>query len=853
MPPFPIASPTTGNSNPPVVSPDPSATRSEPKTPLSEIDSQFQQIGCLGHGGFGSVFLAQKPSGRRVALKFCELNNDDDDDRNEMLQREIDAVIQLECTRSSEGLAIVYFEDWFIGDNYACIVMQHADGGTLSQEILAKQERLDQGHNGEPYTERRIASYALQLSSALHHAHSRGVAHFDIKSANVLIDRTGGGRLLLADFGSAVSPGGEPENFTEIYASPELQRAHAHEDFSALDPTKVDMFGLGCILYELICCKKLVDLTGDQTLAEFIVEKQTAEATLALPCVRLPFLPEQQSSQNHQQQVGYSHFLKSMVTNLLELLPNVRSTPLVLQNILKDPSYSPLLQDWVIAAQPPQPGAPVTVDNIQLGMLVQRGPDWADGDSDGGIHSVGAVVKLDCDAGYTEVAFPSQQQNPETLVCRIGAGNKFELAVGPPSAADFLGILKGANPAEFVIGQRIDANCMVVGIQDKTVLVAPTEKIAIQQLPFHRPQPVVPPVLLPKNPPPEPDNWQHGTDTLPEITDASERQQVLVAFTQNSNYEIGSIRRIQNPVLWKSYAAARERVAAENWGIANEKRLFIGTGQYAPETLHRHIPPQWFFSKCVTNANDTPCFKDASGADHNCHRSTNSSDGYTRQLVLCRVALGRTKTKEGGNREAGSLPPHSVIYHSETSNNSNGNHYEVKLSSTCQAYPEYLVSYKLPTTTGRRVLRARRPARPASGRAPLPPQPNRNWAARRVSTNQAPVPAAAEPSSSGRASQPLAAGSARIAKPSASAPRMVSPPARPPLASPVAKSSHSASKLCVICMERDVTMILIPCGHPCLCEACGSKKVLKKMKKKCPECRKHIDQVVRMYGRVVED
>jgi hypothetical protein len=48
-------------------------------------------------------------------------------------------------------LSVVFFEDWFVGPNYGCSVMQYADGGTLAQEILAKQEALDEGRGvGQP-------------------------------------------------------------------------------------------------------------------------------------------------------------------------------------------------------------------------------------------------------------------------------------------------------------------------------------------------------------------------------------------------------------------------------------------------------------------------------------------------------------------------------------------------------------------------------------------------------------------------------------------------------------------------------------------------------------------------------
>ena len=41
-----------------------------------------------------------------------------------------------------------------------------------------------------------------------------------MKSANILIDASAGGKLLLADFGTALKPGEETVGFTKSYASP---------------------------------------------------------------------------------------------------------------------------------------------------------------------------------------------------------------------------------------------------------------------------------------------------------------------------------------------------------------------------------------------------------------------------------------------------------------------------------------------------------------------------------------------------------------------------------------------------------------------------------------------------------
>ena len=152
---------------------------------LDLIDTHYECIGCLGHGGFGSVFAARKKSGRRVALKVMPMDTNDDEEY-ERFTREIEAVVKLNsCIYNDDDddvnknggdhrdLSIVYFEDWYISRNCVCIVMQYVDGGTLAMEIDRKTE---------PYSERRIGWYALQLCDALAFAHERGVSHHDVKA-----------------------------------------------------------------------------------------------------------------------------------------------------------------------------------------------------------------------------------------------------------------------------------------------------------------------------------------------------------------------------------------------------------------------------------------------------------------------------------------------------------------------------------------------------------------------------------------------------------------------------------------------------------------------------------------------
>lgn len=280
----------------------------------------------------------------------------------------------------------------------------------------------------------------------------------------------------------------------------ELLASHELEDFSDLRPDLVDAFALGGIIYEMLTLKRLEHMSTDQTLAQFITDGPGLEAAMTIEHMVLPWLPPKSSCNiGNSPYVGYTHELKSLVKCFLQ--PNVqeRFLPGQMQQNLRNDPLSPLLLPHVAAAQTARAGDAVTIDNLQLGLCVQRGRDWTDGDDDGGINSIGVIVKLDGDGTYADVAFPSRSltTNPkiESLCCRIGASNKFELQVGPSALHDYVsgnglrtdGILHVGTEAlsNITVGQMLNQNCMVVGMDNSLgiVFVAPMERMHTPPLP----------------------------------------------------------------------------------------------------------------------------------------------------------------------------------------------------------------------------------------------------------------------------------------------------------------------------------------------------------------------------------
>ena len=54
---------------------------------------------------------------------------------------------------------------------------------------------------------------------------------------------------------------------------------------------------------------------------------------------------------------------------------------------------------------------------------------------------------------------------------------------------------------------------------------------------------------------------------------------------------------------------------------------------------------------------------------------------------------------------------------------------------------------------------------------------------------------------------------------------------------------HREDSVCVVCQESQKTVVLVPCGHLCLCEDCSEIEQLVS----CPLCRKEIIQRIKTF------
>jgi TolB-like protein/Flp pilus assembly protein TadD/tRNA A-37 threonylcarbamoyl transferase component Bud32 len=190
----------------------------------------------LGHGGMATVFHARdlRHAQRAVALK--------------VLRPEVAEALGAERFEAEIRIAallnhphIVPMFDSGVADGLFYYVMPAVDAETLRERMRREP----------PLALPEIVRIAAGVASALSYAHAHGVVHRDIKPENIFV---AGSEPILTDFGiaRAVRAAGEHGTASGIllgtpgYMSPEQATGSPELD------ARADVFGLGCVLYEMI-------------------------------------------------------------------------------------------------------------------------------------------------------------------------------------------------------------------------------------------------------------------------------------------------------------------------------------------------------------------------------------------------------------------------------------------------------------------------------------------------------------------------------------------------------------------------------------------------------------------------
>ena len=192
----------------------------------------------LGHGGFGSVYLARDTKlGRQVVLKVLHPHLAADQGMVKRFMGEARAMALLD----HPNIVTIYSIEQNGDQPY--IVMEFVSGSTLGahahQKVFSVQEALP---------------ILQQIGAALDAAHAQGMIHRDIKPGNVLITHTG--MVKLTDFGIVKMLKATEKSLTPtmatvgtvLYMSPEQADINRQNEIGPAS----DLYALGIITYQML-------------------------------------------------------------------------------------------------------------------------------------------------------------------------------------------------------------------------------------------------------------------------------------------------------------------------------------------------------------------------------------------------------------------------------------------------------------------------------------------------------------------------------------------------------------------------------------------------------------------------
>lgn len=228
---------------------------------LMNSTNNFDQANIIGCGGFGLVYRATLPDGKKVAIK--RLSGDCG-----QMEREFRA--EVEALSRAQHPNLVHLQGYCMYKNDRLLIYSYMENSSLDYWL---HERLDGPSSLDWDTRLQIAQGAARGLAYLHQSCEPHILHRDIKSSNILLNENFEAHL--ADFGLArliLSPY-DTHVTTDLvgtlgYIPPEYGQA-------SVASYKGDVYSFGVVLLELLTGKRPMDMCkpkGSRDLISWVFE-----------------------------------------------------------------------------------------------------------------------------------------------------------------------------------------------------------------------------------------------------------------------------------------------------------------------------------------------------------------------------------------------------------------------------------------------------------------------------------------------------------------------------------------------------------------------------------------------------
>lgn len=199
----------------------------------------YKLVQAIGRGAYGNVYLYRRlRDNHPVVIKKLAMESISDEEC-ELTKNEVRVLSMLQHPN-----VIEYFDN-YLENNTMMIVMEFAPGGNLYDYLRSRGE-------GNLLQEEDVLHLFCQLVLGMQHIHNSNILHRDIKSNNILLDRTH--RIVkIGDFGISKILSSKSKAHTVVgtpcYLSPELCQERPYNQ-------KSDVWALGCVLYEMLTLRR---------------------------------------------------------------------------------------------------------------------------------------------------------------------------------------------------------------------------------------------------------------------------------------------------------------------------------------------------------------------------------------------------------------------------------------------------------------------------------------------------------------------------------------------------------------------------------------------------------------------
>jgi cyclin-dependent kinase 16 len=216
-------------------------TRKSRRASLSEIGfgklETYKKMFDLGEGTYATVYLGESLlTGKLVALKEIRLEHEEG--------APCTAIREVSLLRNLKHANVVTLHDIIYTDRILTLVFEYVE-----HDLRDYMEEVDTMINLN-----NVKLFLVQLLRGLAYCHKRRVLHRDLKPQNLLINNNG--ELKLADFGLARAQSVPTKTYsnevvTLWYRPPDVLLGS--KEYSS----HIDMWGVGCILYEMLTRKAM--------------------------------------------------------------------------------------------------------------------------------------------------------------------------------------------------------------------------------------------------------------------------------------------------------------------------------------------------------------------------------------------------------------------------------------------------------------------------------------------------------------------------------------------------------------------------------------------------------------------